>query len=49
MPLFGAESDELSVHVRHKAVEMLGGKKSKLTEIAKYIKSVQRHLQSVKT
>lgn len=28
MPLFGAESDELSAHVKRKGVEMLGGKKS---------------------
>ena len=27
-PLFGAESDELSAHVKRKGVEMLGGKKS---------------------
>lgn len=28
MPLFGAESDELSAHVKRKGVEMLGGKLS---------------------
>lgn len=28
MPLFGAESDELSAHVKRKGVEMLGGKRS---------------------
>lgn len=28
MPLFGAESDELSAHVRRRGVELLGGKKS---------------------
>lgn len=28
MPLFGAESDELSAHVKRKGVEMLGGKHS---------------------
>lgn len=29
MPLFGAESDEISAHVKRKGVEMLGGKRSK--------------------
>ena len=28
MPLFGAESDEISAHVKRKGVEMLGGKRS---------------------
>lgn len=28
MPLFGAESDEISTHVKRKGVEMLGGKRS---------------------
>ena len=50
MPLFGAESDELSAHVRRKAVEMLGGKNSEAYRDSKvHKKCVQRHLQSVKT
>lgn len=40
MPLFGAESDELSAHVRHKAVEMLGGKKSEAYRDSKVHKKV---------
>lgn len=28
MPLFGAESDELSAHIRHRGTELLGGKKT---------------------
>jgi Rha family phage regulatory protein len=40
MPLFGAESDELSAHVRRKAVEMLGGKKSEAYRDSKVHKKV---------
>ncbi len=40
MPLFGAESDELSAHVRRKAVEMLGGKKSEAYRDTKVHKKV---------
>ena len=28
MPLFGAESDELSAHIRRRGAELLGGKKT---------------------
>lgn len=40
MPLFGAESDELSAHVRRKAVEMLGGKNSEAYRDSKVHKKV---------
>lgn len=40
MPLFGAESDELSAHVKRKAIEMLGGKKSEAYRDSKIHKKV---------
>lgn len=46
MPLFGAESDELSAHVKRKGVEMLGGKKSEAYKDNKVRQTVYRDIYS---
>ncbi len=46
MPLFGAESDELSAHVKRKGVEMLGGKKSEAYKDKKVRQMVYRDIYS---
>ena len=46
MPLFGAESDELSAHVKRKGVEMLGGKKSEAYKDKKVRQTVYRDIYS---
>lgn len=46
MPLFGAESDELSAHVKRKGVEMLGGKKSEAYKDNKVRQTVCRDIYS---
>lgn len=46
MPLFGAESDELSAHVKRKGVEMLGGKKSEAYKENKVRQTVYRDIYS---
>ena len=46
MPLFGAESDELSAHVKRKGMEMLGGKKSEAYKDNKVRQTVYRDIYS---
>lgn len=46
MPLFGAESDELSAHVKRKGVEMLGGKKAEAYKDNKVRQTVYRDIYS---
>ncbi len=46
MPLFGAESDELSAHVKRKGVEMLGGKRSEAYKDKKVRQMVYRDIYS---
>lgn len=46
MPLFDAESDELSAHVKRKGVEMLGGKKSEAYKDNKVRQTVYRDIYS---
>lgn len=46
MPLFWAESDELSAHVKRKGVEMLGGKKSEAYKDNKVRQTVYRDIYS---